>query len=384
MSKIVQRALISGGGIGGLCAAIGLRQLGIDVTVYERTTAMTQSGAGLIMWPNAIRALRKLGLADQIINAGARIEYGALRTATGAILACTQPSELERRFGEPTIAIHRATLHRILHAALPDGVVHFGVSCDGFAQDAGQVTVRLAADHTDQADLFVAADGIHSTIRQQLCPHATLRYAGYTAWRGVVAASDDTALGVTSESWGQGKRFGIVCVDVRRVYWFATANTPPGQTRPASEHKALLLQQFGAWHHPIRRLIEATPAEHILHNDIYDMKPFTPWSRGRVGLLGDAAHPTTPNMGQGACMAIESAVTLARSLAQAPDVTAALHRYEAERHPRTARVTSQSWQIGRVGQLENRLACALRNAVIRLTPARIMQEQVAQVINHEV
>lgn len=383
MAGVVERVIIIGGGIGGLCTAIGLRRIGIDAVVYEQTEVLSQVGAGLTIWANAIKTLRKLDLADAVIRAGSKIEHGAIRTASGRTLSRSEPGEIERLLGEPTVAIHRADLHDILLSALPAGTVRLGTKCTGFEQGADGVTVRFAGGHADRADLLVGADGIHSGIRRQLFPEVRLRYSGYTAWRGVVTTGDEVTLGVTSESWGCGSRFGILRVDKERVYWFATANAPAGRTLPPGERKSSLLQRFRGWHHPVELLLESTPADEILHNDIYDLKPIERWGIGRVVLLGDAAHPTTPNMGQGACMAIESSFVLARCLSQEGDLAGALRRYETERMPRTAWITDQSWKIGRIGQLENPPACRARDFVLSIMPDRVTRKTLERAAGYE-
>lgn len=377
---MIQRVIVIGAGIGGLCAAIALRRVGIEAVIYEQAEAWQPVGAGLTLWANAIRALRSLGLADAVIPAGSRIERAEIRTATGRTLSRSRPGELEQRFGEPTIAIHRADLHHILLSALPADAVHLAARCVAFGQEDEGVSVHFAGGRRDRADLLVGADGIHSAIRAQLFPEVVLRYAGYAAWRGVVATSEESALGLTSESWGRGSRFGIVRIDRERVYWFATANASAGIHLTAAERKCFLQQRFRGWHSPVDLLLESTPAEAILQNDIYDVPPFQPWGRGRVILTGDAAHPTTPNLGQGACMAIESGVALARCLSRGSDVPESLRRYQAERMPRTAWITEQSRRIGRIGQLENPLACGIRDLLTRLTPAKALQKTLEKAV----
>lgn len=383
MAAAIERAIIIGGGIGGLCAAISQRRIGLDVEVYEQAEELRAVGAGLTIWANAIKALRKLGLADEVIKTGSKIERGELRTASGRVLSRSNPNELEQRFGEPTIAIHRADLHEILLAALPAETVHLNAKCVRFEQDEDGVSVRFADGREDRAPLLVGADGIHSIIRAQLFPEVSLRYSGYTTWRGVVETRDEAALGTTSESWGCGARFGIVRIDKERVYWFSTANVEAGEQRSAAETKNFLLDYFKGWHHPVELLIASTPAEHILHNDIYDIKPMKKWCAGRVALLGDSAHPTTPNMGQGACMAIESSLALARCLREGDDLAASLRRYERDRMPRTAWVTEQSRKIGRIGQFENRFICSLRDLFVRLAPDSLTIKQIERAVGHE-
>jgi FAD-dependent urate hydroxylase len=383
MAAPIKRAIIIGGGIGGLCAAISLRSLGLEVAVYEQAEELRAVGAGLTIWANAIKALRKLGVADRVIEAGARIERGELRTSKGRVLSRTRTGELEQRFGEPTVAIHRAELHEILLDALPPDIVRLSAECLGFEEDEDSVAVTFASGETDRAHLLVGADGIHSVIRGQLFPGVKLRYSGYTTWRGVVETEDEAALGTTSETWGCGARFGIVRIDRGRVYWFSTANVEEGRKLSAAESKVFLLDYFKGWHHPVETLIESTTPEQILHNDIHDIAPMRKWCRGRVALLGDSAHPTTPNMGQGACMAIESSLALARCLREGDSLPESLGRYERERMPRTRWITNQSWRIGRIGQFQNPVLCTMRDLVLQLAPDSLTLKQIERAVSHE-
>lgn len=384
MQNNIRNAIIIGGGIGGIGAGIALRQVGIQIKIYEQAPVLGNIGAGITLWPNAMKVLRKLGVAPEIIKSGTRIQYGKICTDRGATLSEMHPGELEERFGEPVVAIHRADLHRVLLSALPAEVIRLDFACSGFEQENGQVIVRFNGGHSDRADLLIGADGIHSVIRKQLFPEVQLRYSGYTAWRGVVETDEDESARVTLESWGKGARFGKVPIGKNRVYWYATANMPEGRILAASERKVFLQQHFQGWHNPVEQLIEATPADAILHNDIHDFEPLEQWSRGRVTLLGDAAHATTPNMGQGACMAIESAVVLARCLSRGASLEESLRQYESERKPRTAWITRESRKIGRLGQLENPLACALRNLLVRFTPPTVLKKRLETVSGYEV
>lgn len=383
MQNNIRNAIIIGGGIGGLSAGIALQQIGVQVKIYEQAPVLGNIGAGITLWPNAMKVLRKLGAAPKIIEAGARIQYGKIYTDRGNTLSEMRPAELEERFGEPVVAIHRADLHRVLLSALPGEVIRLDFACINFEQENDGVTVHFADGHSDRADLLIGADGIHSVIRKQLFPEVQLRYSGYTAWRGVVETNEDESARVTLESWGKGARFGMVPIGKSRVYWYATANMPEGEILAAFERKEFLKQRFRDWHSPVEQLIEATPADAILHNDIHDFEPLEQWGRGRVALLGDAVHATTPNMGQGACMAIESAVVLARCLSRGASLEESLRQYESERKPRTAWITRESRKIGRLGQLENPLACSLRNLLVRLTPPAVLKKRLEIVSGYE-
>lgn len=384
MTTAVKRAIIIGGGIGGLSAAIGLGQAGIDAIVYEQTAELGRVGAGITLWANAIKALRWLGVAGAVQAAGTTLRTAEIRDASGRVLSRTNTAALEQEFGAPNVAIHRADLHRALLSALPAAAVCLGTTFTHFEQNDGRVIAHFAGGHSDEADLLIGADGIHSAVRHQLFPEVRLRYADYTAWRGVATIEDVVPPGAASESWGCGRRFGIVRINAQQVYWFATANMPEGQSQPVVAEKALLLRHFGDWHEPVGLLIDVTPAAAVLRNDIYDFKPVERWHNGRVVLLGDAIHATTPNVGQGACQAIESAAVLTHCLVQEADLSAALHAYGRRRRGRTAWITNSSWRLGRVAQIENRWLCALRNALLRAAPESIMEQQLAAAAGYDV
>jgi 2-polyprenyl-6-methoxyphenol hydroxylase-like FAD-dependent oxidoreductase len=166
------------------------------------------------------------------------------------------------------------------------------------------------------------------------------------------------------------------------VYWYATRNTPADSETAEGGRKKELLERFGDWHTPIPRLVETTEAGAILRNDVYDRKPAPQWGEGRVTLLGDAAHPTTPNLGQGACQAIEDAVVLGKHLSMGTDPIAALRGYEARRMPRTRRVVEQSWRIGVLGQWSHPLACWMRDTLMRMTPTGVILKQTDWIVDY--
>ena len=378
------RVIIIGAGVGGLCAAIALQQYGFDVKVYEKVKKLGEVGAGLTLWSNALHVLRALGVADAVIAAGSKLQLSQIRADNGETLFDARTDEMEAKYGEPVVAIHRAALHEILINTLKPDTLRLDMTCAKFEQEEKKVTVHFENGESDSADVLIGADGIHSIVRKQMFPGIQLRYSGYTAWRGVVETENEAALGLTSESWGRGARFGIVRVDRKRVYWFATRNQSMGKQATGEQKKSKLLGIFNKWHKPVDHLLDSTSAEIILQNDICDIAPFAAWTKGRVTLLGDAAHPTTPNMGQGACMAMESAYVLARALGEEPDYKSALKRYESERHERTAWITNTSWSIGRGGQVENPLLIGLRNFIVKITPAGAMQRNLHQAAGYDV
>ena len=359
-------AIIVGGGIAGLTTAIALRRLGMRVAVYERTPEIREVGAGLPLWGNAMQALQRLGLARAVQGAGMAGLGGTIQTWDGRPLATVSAADLEAALGAANVGIHRADLQRVLVEAVGPDALRLGAACVGCSQDEKSVMVRFADGRIDRADMLIAADGIYSVVRTQLFDKHKPRYAGYTAWRGV-ATLDEPALPADTafESWGRGQRFGMVRIGGRRVYWFATHNAPEGRADAADGRQAELLRLFGGWHAPIPALLRATDPAAILRNDIIDREPLPRWSNGRVTLVGDAAHPMTPNLGQGACQAIEDAVALADCLAQRDDTAAALLCYELHRSQRANLIVRQSWRIGRVAQWQNPALCAVRDAAVR-------------------
>lgn len=359
-------AIIIGGGIAGLATAIALRRQGLRVAVYERAPEIREVGAGLTLWANALKALQRLGLDRAVRAAGMPGMGGSIRTWDGRPLVTMSGAALEAALGAANVGIHRADLQRILLNAVGPDTVRLGVTCEGVSQDEHSVTARLSDGRLDRADLLIGADGFHSVVRHQLFDKRQHRYAGYTAWRGVAAFSHpDLRADSAFESWGRGQRFGMLQIGQGRAYWFATHNAPEAQTDTPDGRQAELLRLFGGWHAPIPALIHATDPIAILRNDISDRDPLPRWSLGRVTLVGDAAHPMTPNMGQGACQAIEDAVELADCLAQRDDTAAALLRYELHRSQRANLVVRQSRRIGQVAQWRNPALCAVRNSLIK-------------------
>lgn len=374
-----RRALIIGGGIGGLAAAIALKQIGMTVTVLERVAELREVGAGLSLWANAIRALDQLGLGAAVRAQALPEAAGGIRTARGDLLMVTANRQLQARFGELSVMIHRAELHDLLRSAL-EQAVELGMECVGVTADEQGVQAHFSNGQTRRGDLLIGADGLHSQVRAQLHGAQPPTYAGYTAWRAVVPF--DLRQLQVGESWGAGARFGQIPMPGGRVYWFATQNAAAGQSSPQGEKQALL-EIFGDWHAPIRALLEATPAAAILRNDIYDRPPLTRWGRGPITLLGDAAHPMTPNLGQGACQALEDAVVLAKALRSQADIPAALRRYEAARLPRTTWVVQQSRRVGAVGQWQHPVAVALRNTLVKQLLARFQYQQLAPLLGYD-
>ncbi|MEQ1729440.1 MAG: FAD-dependent monooxygenase [Vicinamibacterales bacterium] len=357
------RVDIAGGGIGGLALAAVLQEFGgIEYRVFEQAPELKAVGYGLTLQKNALQALDAVGLGHHVRTKGEPIRLGQIRQPSGRVLA-SAPIQL--------CAIHRATLLSALAERVPATAIHTGQ--------------RLEAP-TD-ATVTIAADGLHSTFRRQVAPgEAELRDSGYTAWRGLAprTADIDRALAAraVSEAWGRGTRFGVVPVDARRVYWFAVAPVEP--LRDPELAWRFLHDTFRDWHQPIGFLLEQTSPDTILESRIVDRLPIPTWHAGRVILLGDAAHPMTPNLGQGGCQAIEDAVVLGHLLRLCRDGHLAENevaaRYEARRRTRAYDIVSQSFEIGRIARITNPVVVALRDLAFRFMPARIQERRLASIL----
>jgi 2-polyprenyl-6-methoxyphenol hydroxylase-like FAD-dependent oxidoreductase len=300
------RVVIIGSGIAGLTAAIALRKVGIDVVVYERAPELREVGAGISLWANALRALDYLGAGDAVRAVSLPLMRSELRANQGRrVLVSFAAKDFEQRVGfRPVVAMaHRAELVGALAGLLTRGSVYYGHECIGLEQHSDRVVAHFANGHTDEADCVVGADGIRSFVRKTLFGPQAPRYAGYTCWRGIAPRPEGIEPGYVGEWWGRGRRFGITTLTHDRVYWFAVQNIPPD--RHAVDEKTVVAELFRGWAAPVPELIDATPSDRLIHGDIFDRPAIKQWSIGLVGLVGDAAHPTTPNLGQGGCMAIE-------------------------------------------------------------------------------
>ena len=371
-----RRAVIAGAGIGGLTAAVALRRRGWDVTVAERAPALEPVGAGLGLGPNALHALDAIGLGGEVRRFSAVQGHGGLRRPGGGWLVRTDLGGVAARFGDPQLVTLRADLVGLLAGRLPAGVLRTGVTVSGVDAGDADRRARVATSAGDlDADLVVAADGIGSLIRATIFPDSPgPRYSGFTTWRFVAPALPAGARRAEpAETWGRGEVFGVLPLADGQVYCYASAPAPPGVRH--DDEAAELKRRFGRWHDPIPGLIGAISPDRVLHDDVYWIaEPLPAYHRGRVAILGDAAHAMTPHLGQGACQAIEDAVVLASAAGPgtpagpapadpaAPDLAA----YTSARLSRTRMVANGSYRATRLSGMTSPPAIALRNTGIRL------------------
>jgi 2-polyprenyl-6-methoxyphenol hydroxylase-like FAD-dependent oxidoreductase len=318
----VTTALVVGAGVGGLTAAVALARAGVDVEVVERAAAPDRIlvGGGLHLWPNGMRALAHLGLAERVQAVGQTIERLDWYAPEHGILASADLAATARKVGAPSVGIRRADLLRVLLESV--GSVRFGVEVHELPREA---------------DVVVGADGLHSTVRRALVGEDALRAPGVLVCQGEASLPASSLV----EVWAPGLRFGSYPVR-GGLNWIAFVRAADASELAPDPH-AFLLRRTTGWTAPAHDVIAATPPAGVTCAEVVAREPLERWTDGRVVLLGDAAHAMTPFTGQGACQAIEDAVVLAESLRGEPDVPAALRRYEARRLPRAHDLWQRSW-----------------------------------------
>jgi 2-polyprenyl-6-methoxyphenol hydroxylase-like FAD-dependent oxidoreductase len=396
------RVLIIGGGIGGLAVTLALRRRDVPAVAYtaapgpdeapdaEATGAkVTDDGrAGLWLPPGAMHILDQLGAAEAVRKAGARLERVVAERSDGTTL-CAVDLAAEGP-GVPGVALSRHALRAALAERLPAAVLHRGMTCEGFAAQGGQVTARFAGGTEASGEALVGADGAASGVRQQLVPGAMLRGTDQVRYEGTAELSVSALPGgghAVREVWGDGARFGHLPLGPAEdgTYWFATqraADVPVSARAPAAMKQALT-RRFADLPASATPLIEATPPEKIARGELRDLAPFEQWHRGRVALLGDAAHAATPNLGLGAAQALRDAYVLAVALEEHGTPEAAFSKYEEQRRESAHRVVRRARQAGQWAHARGAWA-RLRDGALRLVPAMLAERPLRQLFSERV
>lgn len=369
------RLVVVGAGIAGLAAAAALQRRGLHVTVFEERTD-TSSGAGISIWPNALAALDEIGLGDAVRAAGGRVSAGAVRWRSGTWLRRPQPDRIVRALGEPLVVLQRAALTGILRDALSPGTLRVGVRVTAVDDGDDGVRLRLSDGSTLEADAVVGADGTRSLLAHQLNGALSHSYAGYTAWRGVADCSIDPEL--AGETMGPGLEVGHVPMGPSHTYWFVTERAPEGAAAAEGE-LAYLRRRYSTWAQPIPEILERTDPSVVLRHDLYDRTPAKTWARGRIVLVGDAAHAMRPHLGQGGCQALEDAAILASLADGAADLAAAFFRFAGFRRPRVEPLIRESAMVGRIVNLRPALLSAAASWASMLAPEPVLTRHLAAI-----
>ncbi|OUR94890.1 hypothetical protein A9Q87_00950 [Flavobacteriales bacterium 34_180_T64] len=367
----MKKITIIGAGIGGLTTAISLIQKGFEVEIFEHSPEFKKAGSGINLAINAMQVYKRLGIYDEIIaNANYTNSMNA-RTMKLSFLMKANFKHFEDKYGVKSVAIHRATLHEILLNQIGKTPIHLNKKLKQLEQHNGLVTLNFEDGTIHQAEIVIGADGIHSKVRKSIFSNTELRDAKQVCWRGISNAKIDKKHGhELNEIWGKGNRFGFVHITPNKVYWFAIINKNKFKTKDAD-----LLDIFSDYHQTVKDIITETPQEDILFNEIWDLKPIDNWYRDNVCLVGDSAHATTPNMGQGAVQAIESAMAISICLKEESTTQKAFSRYEQIRKEKAQDVIRTSWFIGKLAQSDNLIVCLIRNFITKITPESVTIKQ---------
>lgn len=371
--------LIQGAGIGGLTLAIALSQRGYSVRVVERSSGLSEIGAGIWMAANPMQVFDHLGFADKITKAGWIIHHLTLQDHQGDILQASDISAIAKIFGFETVALHRSVLQNTLFQQLSPEIVRFKAEVKTLSQNSDSVFVQLADGSQIHAKVVVGADGINSQIRTLASLGGEKRYSGSSSYRAIARSArllppelDHNAY----EIWGKGCRVGFSKINANDYYWYMTFDIPAGKSY-SPEHRrshaeSLFKQYFPEW----IGLLENTNTEEILQTDISDLRRLSRWSSGRIGLIGDAAHATTPNLGQGGAMAIEDALSLSNAFDKLGLTAEAFELNEKQRREKVDWTVSTSWSIGKMCHIKNPIARRLRNMILKLVLSSSSEKQI--------
>ncbi|MCW5821541.1 MAG: FAD-dependent monooxygenase [Cyanobacteria bacterium TGS_CYA1] len=370
-----------GAGIGGLAAAISLRKVGYLVDIFEKSPNLQEVGAGIVLYPNAVNALKQMGVYVQISQIASFPTVARYLNSKGKVLVEMNMNDFEP--GSEAITIHRLNLQKVLcDAALSLGAqIHFNKECWTLEQDTDTVTLHFSDDTKTQTDIVIGADGIHSKIRKNLINDGEPRYTGSFAWRGVTSSQVSYPSNQSLLIFGRGKQFGATPVGSGRVYWFATMSDEKGHQDRRTKQD--VLKFFGDWTDPVNELIDATKDSEILTHNLYDRDPVLKWGEGRVTILGDAAHPMTPFMGQGGCQSLEDAIALGHCMKVNQNPVEALRQYEKLRQERTSDFVYQSRKSEAMSMTTSRISTMLRDAILPMVPSKLIAKQLHTLANYK-
>jgi 2-polyprenyl-6-methoxyphenol hydroxylase-like FAD-dependent oxidoreductase len=372
------KVTIIGAGIGGLTLALALEQQGIEAEIFEATPVFKPVGAGIVLAINAMQIYKRLGLVEALKLQGRSVEAMHITSPQLKPYSSSTLLPSEKKFGVGALTIHRAALHEVLRAGLQKTTIHLGKRLLQCQKQGNSYQLEWTDGTHTTANILVGADGIHSQVRAALFPYTKERFAKEWCWRGV-CEYDIQRMNTNAvyEAWGKGCRFGIVPLSDNQVYWFACANVTEQKAKAIDQQGLQVV--FESFHPVIGQLIAHTPNHCFLLNQLSDLPNNQQWHQGNCCLIGDAAHATTPNMGQGANQAIESAWVLAEQLAKHQDVPTAFDAYQTMRQAKAQKIIQTSWQIGQLAQVQNPILMGIRRAILALTPASVTQQQMEQI-----
>lgn len=369
----LKRVVIVGGGVGGLTSALGLQRAGIEVEVHEKYPHVASRSSGFTLWSYAVRELLELGLDDPE-RIGSPVEVTEVRNQSGRLIEELPVGEVSRELGAPSCEVRRPDMQRALMELLGDGVVHMGSEVVGVKQDDESATVLLADGSRSSGDLVIGADGVHSVVRNHVAGRSKLDYSGYSGWGAILDGFRHELLKPNHhiEVWARGSKGGIADVGRDQVRWYVVHKAPAG-TKNLPVAKDEILAHIDGWYELLRAAVEAAPPESIIQTEAWELEPLDTWVNGRVVLLGDSAHATTPFAAMGACMTIgDCRVLLDRLLSGAP-LEEALASYQNARKEHDEEVVRRSLRMGKLAMVSSPIVSWLRDQAFTHMPEEKMR-----------
>ncbi|MEW7278253.1 FAD-dependent monooxygenase [Aquimarina sp. 2201CG1-2-11] len=373
---------IIGAGIGGLTTGLAFEKKGVDYQIFERFSELNEVGAGIWLSPNALQILEYLGVLDEIKEKGNLIKRITIGKPDLSPISDSPQDAIIEKFGYASIAIHRAELQKILLDKIPTGKIYLGKGFDSYKHlNNGRINVHFGDGSATETEYLIGADGINSKVRKQLFPNSQLRYSGQTCWRGVAHIELDKSFDHrVYELWGNQIRFGFSRISKGKFYWFAVVLDNPNQKDRKGEIQQKLLTMFSDFHSVVKELIQATPEDKIIRNDINDLKTLSKWYKNNTCLIGDAGHATTPNMGQGGAQAIEDAYYLSH-LHQGVTHQNSFESFQKKRQPKVNSIVKQSWVTGKMAHWK--YGTGLRNQLLKNVPKKIVLKKMIEMYEIE-
>ncbi|OAD44436.1 FAD-dependent monooxygenase [Polaribacter atrinae] len=365
---------IIGAGIGGLTTALAFEKKGIEYQIFEKAPVLNEVGAGIWLAPNALQVLESLGVLEDVVSNGNSIDRITIGEQDLSPISDSCQDFIKDIFGYTTVAIHRAALQKLLFEKIPQEKIFLNKGFESFRElESGIIEVFFDDNSKIKTNFLIAADGINSKVRDQLFPESTKRYSGQTCWRGITDLTlKEDFLHRGFELWGDKIRFGISKVSKDKVYWFAVVLSKENVQEDLSLVKEKLLKMFSEFDPLITNLIAATEIHQIIKSDIHDLKPLKKWHKNNICLIGDAAHATTPNMGQGGAQAIEGAYYLSKLIATQKDENV-FESFQQKRQKKVSMVVNQSWTTGKMAHWK--YGQGFRNFILKNIPKSIINKK---------
>jgi FAD-dependent urate hydroxylase len=371
------RIAIIGGGISGMSSAIALQRKGIHAEVYEKDKEFIGPDTGLVLSGNAVRAYYIMGLGAQLLEKGLAADRCTLKSDSGAVIAefdYQAPSHIPNY-----LFIQRSVLYRILTDALLPGTLHLDKHLVDIKWDSSIQKLYFKDGTFTEADFIIGCDGAVSKIRSILMPNSKLDFSGFVCWRGLI--KDPLINSNTyTETWGPRGRFGIAPMPDNQLYWYAFKKAETNKSDLSNWTPIDLLFNFFYYHDPIQEILENTTPENLIYDELYELKPLEHFHLGNILLIGDSAHASIPNIGQGASQAAEDAVFLAKWISTEDTIPNAFKMYERHRHERTKRVKNEMKMYGMAAQIDFPILCSIRNKLLQMAPASYHNEKLRKVI----